>query len=124
MLTADPCEAIPAKGPLPTHFSPGSVFSGRVTYVGDGDSLCVAQGVGRHDWIEVRLADFYAPELNGLRGEEAKQALSQLALGKPVICEAQHRSYDRIVARCTINGVPLGDTLRARGVPEGGRGRR
>lgn len=44
---ADPCKAIPEKGPLPSYLARGSTFTGTVTYVGDGDSLCVAVGRGR-----------------------------------------------------------------------------
>ncbi|HEY2355973.1 MAG TPA: hypothetical protein VGH86_00880 [Phenylobacterium sp.] len=60
---ADPCKAIPDRGPAPAYLSSGATFSGPVVYVGDGDSLCVAVGEGPQNWVEVRLADFYAPEL-------------------------------------------------------------
>ena len=36
---ADPCKAIPDKGPMPDYLSPGARFAGPVAYVGDGDSL-------------------------------------------------------------------------------------
>jgi len=110
---ADPCTA-----PLP---SPGTRFSGVVRYVGDGDGLCVGPR-GRPDrWIEVCLADFYAPELHERGGEQAKQRLRSLVFGRTVACVADHRSYDRIVAACTVDGKPLGDELRRRGGIEGGR---
>ncbi len=35
-----------------------------VRYVGDGDSLCVGKTTDPNAWIEVRLADFNAPELH------------------------------------------------------------
>jgi len=54
---ADPCE-----GPLPR--TAGAEFSGVVRYVGDGDSLCVGNSSDPATWIEVRLADFNAPELH------------------------------------------------------------
>jgi endonuclease YncB( thermonuclease family) len=121
---ADPCEAIPQKGPMPSYLHHGASFSGPVPYIGDGDSLCVAIGPDASDWVEVRLADFYAPELHEAGGEAAKAALSRIALGRTVSCAAEHRSYDRVVARCALDGVSLGDRLRRAGVEEGGRGRR
>jgi micrococcal nuclease len=120
---ADPCKAIPDKGPMPAHLKPGSTFSGPVTYVGDGDSLCVAVGPSQADWVEVRVSDFYAPELHEPGGQEAKAALERIARGREVECVARHRSYDRVVAVCTLQGSSLGDRMRAAGVVTGGRGR-
>ena len=94
-----------------------------MAYVGDGDSLCVAMGPTPDQWVEVRLADFYAPELHEPGGPEAKAALEATAKGRAVSCIADHRSYDRIVAACTLEGVSLGDRMRAAGVAEGWRGR-
>lgn len=119
---ADPCKAIPDKGPLPTHLSRGASFSGPVVYVGDGDSLCVAVGKEPQAWVEVRLADFYAPELHSPEGRDAKAVLERIAIGKRVTCVAGRRSYDRIVAACEIDGVSLAARLRRAGVAEGGRG--
>lgn len=112
---ADPCNA-----PLPP---PGTSFSGAVRYVGDGDSLCIGRTSDPADWIEVRLADFYAPELSAPGGARAKAALQQLAAGRTLACQAGRRSYDRIVAACTLNGVSVGDLMRRRGITEGGNGR-
>ena len=67
---ADPCE-----GPLPQRA--GETFSGAVRYVGDGDSLCVGQSRDPGTWIEVRLADFHAPELNAAAGPAGKAALER-----------------------------------------------
>lgn len=120
---ADPCGAIPDSGPLPPYLAPGTEFSGPVSYIGDGDSLCVALGPTPAEWVEVRIADFYAPELHELGGEQAKAALARIALGKPIVCVAEHRSYDRVVATCSLAGVSIGSRLRAAGVREGGRGR-
>lgn len=109
---ADPCEA-----PLPRR---GQTFTGPVTYVGDGDSLCVAVGMGPGHWVEVRVADFYAPELSTSEGRRAKAMLERLAKGRQVTCKAEHRSYDRIVAVCRINGVSIARLMRQAGAPEGG----
>src|SRR5437899_9917249 len=73
--SADPRKAIPDHGPAPPYLSPGSTFAGPVTYVGDGDSLCVAVGQGPENWVEVRLEDFYAPELHEPAGPAAKATL-------------------------------------------------
>jgi micrococcal nuclease len=117
---ADPCKAIPDKGPMPAFLKPGSTFSGPVTYVGDGDSLCVAVGPSPSDWVEVRVSDFYAPELNAPGGQEAKAALERIAKGRRVECRAIRQSYDRVVARCALQGGSLGDLMRSAGVREGG----
>lgn len=112
---ADPCTA-----PLP---SPGTAFSGQVRYVGDGDSLCVGQSGNPSTWIEVRVADFYAPELHTPNGPKSKAALERIAMGLTAQCVAGRRSYDRVVARCTIGGSSIGDMMRRAGVSEGGRGK-
>ncbi len=120
---ADPCKAIPDRGPMPAYLTPGNAFSGPVVYIGDGDSLCVALGPTQAEWVEVRLADFYAPELAAPGGREAKSALERVAMGQRVECVAQHRSYDRVVAGCALQGVSLGDRMRATEVREGETGR-
>lgn len=110
---ADPCEgALPAKG---------TTFVGVVRYVGDGDGLCVGPAGHPDRWIEVRLADFYAPELHEAGGREAKRRLERLVMGKPLVCRAGRRSYDRVVAACMLGGRPLGNLLRQAGGIEGGR---
>lgn len=112
---ADPCEA-----PLPR---PGQAFAGPVRYVGDGDSLCVevTVGIGGAGWVEVRLADFNAPELSEPGGGAARDRLSRLTFGRALSCVAGRRSYDRVVALCQLDNSPLGDQLRADGGREGGR---
>lgn len=128
---ADPCKAIPDKGPAPFWLRQGAKFAGPVPYVGDGDSLCIDVGMamgkgysadGRF-WVEVRLADFYAPELHEPGGANAKVALEQIVRGRFITCVADHQSYDRMVARCEVGGRSLGDMMRSTGVAEGGRGR-
>ncbi len=73
---ADPCKLIPDRGSAPAWLKPGATFSGPVVYVGDGDSLCVALGQAPSQWLEVRLADFYAPELSQPGGKQARDALA------------------------------------------------
>jgi endonuclease YncB( thermonuclease family) len=120
---ADPCEAR-VKG-----YRPGATVAGVVRYVGDGDGLCIGPGPDPATWTEIRLADYYAPELNEAGGRQAKEALSQLVMGKPLVCTATNGtgrrtySYDRLIATCTIGGRSVGDSLRRAGGAEGGRGR-
>ncbi|ODT87039.1 thermonuclease family protein [Phenylobacterium sp. SCN 70-31] len=118
---ADPCKAIPDRGPMPTYLAAGSTFTGPVSYIGDGDSLCVSVGPSPDEWVEVRVADFYAPELHEPGGPEAKAALERIVMGRTLHCTAGRRSYDRVVARCTLDGVSVGDLMRQAGVQEGGR---
>lgn len=116
---ADPCEA-------PVPLQAGVQFSGLVRYVGDGDGLCVGRTSDPDEWIEVRLADFDAPELHTPGGRAAKAALERLALRREITCTAERgrggrvRSFDRVIARCWIGGTSLGDLLRQAGVAEGG----
>lgn len=121
---ADPCKAIPDRGPMPPYLAKGKTFSGPVTYVGDADSLCVAVG-GRapENLVEVRVADFYGPELNAPGGRAGKATLERIANGRHVVCTAGRRSYDRVVATCRLGGVTIGDLMRGAGVEEGGNGR-
>jgi micrococcal nuclease len=113
---ADPCTASLPKA--------GTTFSGTVRYVGDGDGLCVGKTTDPREWIEVRLADFYAPELHEPGGREAKAALERISQGRPIVCVAGRRTYDRVVGRCEIDGREIGDLMRRAGVSEGGNGSR
>lgn len=87
---ADPCE-----GPLPT--AAGRIFSGPVRYVGDGDSLCVGRSANSKSWIEVRLADFNAPELKDAGGARAKALLKRVTRGRQLVCRATPRRSGRVV---------------------------
>jgi endonuclease YncB( thermonuclease family) len=119
MACADPCE-----GRLPTRH--GETFAGTVRYVGDGDSLCVGRTSDPNDWIEVRLADFDAPELRERDGRRSRDILTRLTSGRQVSCTATRGrsgrvvSYDRVIATCRLGRQRLGDLLRAQRAPEGG----
>ena len=117
---ADPCEAkLPSKA--------GSIFTGTVKYVGDGDSLCVGKTGDGNEWIEVRIADFDAPESSTKDGQRGKRILESVALGKSVTCtvtkgrSGRTISYDRVHAICRVGGASVGDMLRQAGAPTGGR---
>lgn len=117
---ADPCE-----GRLPDRA--GQAFSGTVRYVGDGDSLCVGTTADPSMWVEVRLSDFNAPELNAQGGRDARALLIRVANGRRLDCTAVRGRngrvivYDRVIASCRLNGRALGDLLKAAGGREGGR---
>ena len=110
---------------MPASLARGERFSGPVVHVGDGDSLCVAVGPRRGaDWVEVRLADFHAPELKEPGGREARDTLKRLTAGRRVHCISRGRTWDRVAADCRLGGRSLGERMRSAGVAEGGRGRR
>jgi len=116
---ADPCEAaLPAKA--------GSVFTGTVHYVVDGDGICIGTSSDPNTWIEVRLADFDAPEMSTDEGRSAKDEMTRLAKGKQADCvtrpgrSGRTTSYDRVIASCSIDGASLASLMREAGVPEGG----
>ncbi|SPU55270.1 Uncharacterised protein [Brevundimonas vesicularis] len=121
---ATPASADPCEGRLPSQS--GQQFTGSVRYIGDGDSLCVGSSRDPNSWIEVRLADFEAPELHSPDGRRSQSLLRQVAFGQNVVCEARRgRSgrvivHDRVIAVCRVRGRPIGDLLRARHAPEGG----
>lgn len=118
-VQADPCEA-----PLPSQA--GVRLSGVVRYVGDGDGLCIGKTTDPNEWIEIRLADFNAPELHQPGGAVAKAALERIALHHEVVCTTERGrggrviSYDRVIARCRIGADSIADLLRRIGVAEGG----
>jgi hypothetical protein len=77
---ADPCKAIPDRGPMPPELAPGRRFAGPVVYVGDGDSLCVALGAGDEDETAVD---------HGQRLGSAAQAQAQVEeIGQGVVQKA------------------------------------
>lgn len=109
---------------LGSHRRHGELIVAKVKFVIDGDSILLDTNE------EIRLADFDAPEIHEPHGRRAKSALWRIAHGRQVVCtccegaRGRCRSYGRIVATCRLNGIPLGQLMRARGIPEGGRGHR
>lgn len=95
LLTASPARADPCEGRLPSR--PGQQFGGTVRYVGDGDGFCVGNSADPNTWIEVRLADFDAPELHSPDGRRSKALLEQVAFGQTVSCEARRGRSDRVI---------------------------
>lgn len=127
---ADPCRAIPDKGPTPAWARAGFVVTGTARHIIDGDGLCIGSTGDAALWVEVRLADFYAPELREAGGAEARAALTRLTGRRTITCTAvkgdggRAVSYDRLIAVCRIGTVSLADLMRRDGQDEGGRGLR
>lgn len=110
-------ESNPCPGALPR---PGMTFGGIVHAVLDGDTICVSEKPYFKSWVKIRLADFNAPELVRPGGEAAKAALEEIAKGKRVVCVSGGRSFDRVVARCTIVKKSLGAFMREAGIEQDG----
>jgi endonuclease YncB( thermonuclease family) len=115
LTAAAPALASTCKASLPRK---GEVFSGVVVRIVAGDSLCVGEEDGG---IKVRLADFNATDKGQPYSQTAKETLYELVSGRKITCVAQRKSLERIVAVCTMGGRSLGDLMRERGIPEGGK---
>jgi endonuclease YncB( thermonuclease family) len=123
-ILLDPCTFVPDRGPTPEAVRRGRTVSGEVVHIIDGDGLCIDLGDGTgdgNDWLEIRLADYDAPELNQHLGRETKELLTRITLGRRLTCRLGRRSWDRVIGACTIDDRPLGDVMRAEGGREGGR---
>jgi endonuclease YncB( thermonuclease family) len=85
-------------------------IEGVVTKVVDGDTLLL-QPVGQAP-IDVRIRDIDAPEICQAWGPEAKQALEEMALGKPAQLQSHGRdSWGRTIGTLTIDGQNLGKRM-------------
>jgi endonuclease YncB( thermonuclease family) len=75
---------------------PKDVFSGRVTWVSDGDTFKVSG----HDW-SIRVWGIDAPERDNSAGQASREFVTQLIKGKILTCEkvAVDR-YRRTVSKC------------------------
>lgn len=75
-------------------------------YVIDGDTIVIA-----HE--RIRLQNFNAPELDQPGGLAAKAKLQSITRGKTVHCDGKARDrYARLVARCSVNGLDIGQEMR------------
>ena len=125
IMTATPALADPCTAPV-SGYSSGTVITGTIRYVGDGDSLCIGRTPDPRTWLEVRLHGWSAPELNEPGGKRARAALERLR-GLPAVCTVRRgrngrtASYDRVIASCSVAGVPVAERMRRAGVREGGR---
>ena len=79
----------------------GSILSGTVTHVRDGDTVEV-------DGIAIRLAALNCPENKTQKGQYATKVAKQFE-GSKMICELTGaKTYDRFVGYCSVNGVDFG----------------
>jgi hypothetical protein len=102
----------------------GYRFSGRAVHVVDADTLDIARPGG---CVRVRLTDFDGREDGQPGYHTGKSALTRITAGKLVSCRVERGrdgrrtvSHDRVLARCSVNGVALGKRLKAARVPQGG----
>ena len=77
---------------------------GRVQHVIDGDTFHL-QGYA------IRLWGIDAPERDTAQGPLATRTLQQLVRGRTLTCLPVDRSYERLVASCTINGRDLSQMM-------------
>ena len=79
----------------------GTVISGTITHVRDGDTIEI-------DGIAIRLAALNCPENDTQKGKYATKVAKQFA-GLQAICELTGaKTYDRLVGYCKINGTDFG----------------
>lgn len=122
LALADPCEADV------TRLQAGQVITGTVRYVGDGDSICLGSTADPASWIEIRLENWFAPELHDPGGAQAKASMASVAEGRAATCvvrrgrNGRSYSYDRVFATCSIGGRDLAALLQRAGGRQGGRG--
>ena len=79
----------------------GSILSGTVTHIRDGDTIEV-------DGIAIRLAALNCPENKTQKGQFATRVAKQFE-GSKMTCELTGaKTYDRLVGYCSVNGVDFG----------------
>lgn len=78
-------------------------FEGQIIRVSDGDTLTILKG---QEKIKIRLAEIDAPEKAQPFGQQSKQSLSDLCLGKPARIEDKgHDRYGRTIGRVWCAGI-------------------
>lgn len=79
----------------------GSVITGTVTHVRDGDTVEV-------NGVAIRLSALNCPENGTQKGNYATKVAKQFA-GAKMTCELTGaKTYDRLVGYCSINGMDFG----------------
>lgn len=71
----------------------------------DGDTFTCKEGP------RVRVWGVDAPELATEAGPASRRALTRLIAGKTLECEKKGRSYDRVVARCFVDGRDVAEEM-------------
>lgn len=84
----------------------GESLAGRVVSIADGDTLTLLDG--DHHQTRVRLAEIDAPERGQPYGQQARQALADLAFGRDVrVLVVDHDRYGRTVGRIYVGPVDV-----------------
>ena len=82
---------------------------GPVTHVRDGDTIEIGP-------IAVRLEGVSAPELRENLGQQSKNFMKELVIGKKVFCHLNGRkTYDRFVGVCFLDDRDIGTTIISKG---------
>lgn len=90
------------------HAYAAKVFSGKVSYVADGDTLWVQSDAGGPPH-KLRIDGIDAPEICQAGGEASRVALAQRALHQRVqVTVRRHDIYGRGLARIRLDGNDLG----------------
>lgn len=99
---------------LVSSYAATDTVHGSVIAVTEGDTLIVMMNGER---ITLHLAGIDAPEPGQSHSVPSRESLSALALGKSLRC-AEHSKdrFGRAVARCSIDGVDLGEEQVRRGM--------
>lgn len=80
--------------------SPGQAFGGVVLRVIDGRTVCLAKGPSPSQWVRATLDDSH--------DASARPAVMSALFGKRIDCAVVRQGPDGPVARCTLDGEPVG----------------
>ena len=87
---------------------------GSVVSIQDGDTLTV---LINHQSVKVRLIDIDAPEAKQPFGQQSKQFLSMLCVGKPIRIDTTSKDrYGRSLARVTCGNTDVNAEMVSRGM--------
>lgn len=90
----------------------GEAFSGFVLQVMDNDDLCVAKGPTPGEWTRIHLA--------GVPPTSTRGALMAASFAQKVECVAVESHAAGAVAKCSLDGAPLGEIVRRPSVQAAG----
>jgi endonuclease YncB( thermonuclease family) len=86
------------------------VVTGRVSYVRDGDTIELGS-------MAIRLQGLAAPEWDEPGGQEARQAMIELAHDRQVRCVLDgSRTYDRCAGVCFLEGRDIAESMVSAGL--------
>lgn len=89
------------------------IYVGVVTRVIDGDTVIIKTN---GESLKIRLSEIDAPENGQPYGREARDALSQMVLGKEVrVKEVGHDRYERAIGRIYVNETDISRALVEKG---------